>query len=84
MAMIYLILINPKWTTVEKLELIHALKLCPYGKAHLFEQNQAASAASCWLRITKLTAGPSAGGVSFKRPLYQLDGSIIDSRGGDG
>ncbi len=38
---------NPKWTTVEKLELIHALKLCPYGKAHLLEQNQAASAASC-------------------------------------
>lgn len=38
---------NPKWTTVEKLELIHAPKLCPYGKAHLLEQNQAASAASC-------------------------------------
>ena len=58
MAMIYLILINPKWITVENLELIHALKLWPYGKAHLLEQNHAASAAFCWLRITKLTAWP--------------------------
>ena len=56
------------------LELIHALKLRPYGKARLLDQNQSSFGSSILVTLNKLQliARPSVGDRSFKCVPYQL------------